>query len=74
MNENKISSTITKLDRPEQSGDWHDKPLRWKVQTGNEVQKFATKKGAELYARIRRKATSDVEACHAFARVELSTF
>ncbi len=70
----KTTSIISRLERPEQSGDWHDKPLRWKVQTNNEVQKFATKKGAELYARIRRKATSDVEACHAFARVELATF
>lgn len=49
--------TITRLERPEHCGDWHDKPLRWVV-TGAEIQKFSTKKDAMLWARSRRKAAS----------------
>jgi hypothetical protein len=38
---------VSRMDKPQASGDWHDKPLRWIV-TGpdSEVQKFATKKDA----------------------------
>lgn len=45
---------IERLQSPEHSGDWHDKPLRWKV-NGPEVQKFATKRDAKLWARFRSK-------------------
>jgi hypothetical protein len=50
---NKI--TVSKLERAEHSGDWHDKPLRWQVAgPGNELQKFPTKRWATFYAKIRR--------------------
>ena len=54
---------ITKLDRPEHYGDWHDKPLKWLVKVSfdigdTETQKFTTKKEAKLYASIRRKSST----------------
>lgn len=49
-----MTSTITKLPHPEHCGDWHDKPLRWAVRTGLELQKFSTKKDALVYKRLRR--------------------
>lgn len=59
--------TISKLNRPEPAGDWHDKPLRWKV-TGpvGEIQKFTTKSDARLYAKLRRKALSFLAALREF--------
>lgn len=58
--------TVSRLDCFERSGDWHDKPLRWRVDgPGAEVQKFSTKKDAERYARLRRKLTL-LEAMRAF--------
>lgn len=51
-----MNITISRLDRPERYGDWHDKPLKWQVLgPATEVQKFSTRKEAELYARLRRK-------------------
>lgn len=59
--------TVSKLDCFERSGDWHDKPIRWRVDgPGAEVQKFSTRKDAELYARLRRKLMQS-EAISAFA-------
>lgn len=59
---------IEKLERPEHQGDWHDKPLKWQaVGPGSEVQKFATKADATLYARIRRKFATQQEAISLFA-------
>lgn len=59
--------TISKLARPVQCGDWHDKPLRWQVAgPGTELQKFQTKAGATLYAKIRRRAASFLEAHAAY--------
>jgi hypothetical protein len=59
--------SIVKLDGPEPCGDWHDKPLRWKVVGPElEIQKFSTKKSAALYVRLRRKAKSQGEAIFAF--------
>lgn len=59
---------ITKLVAPEHHGDWHDKPLRYAVfGPGTEVQKFCTKKDAELYRRIRRRSASLADASRAFA-------
>ena len=52
---------ITRLERPEHAGDWHDRPLKWVV-TGAETQKFSTKKDAEGYAVCRRRASSFNEA------------
>lgn len=52
--------TVSKLDCFERSGDWHDKPLRWRVGgPGAEVQKFSTRKDAEQYARLRRKLSQE---------------
>lgn len=53
----------SRMDKPQASGDWHDKPLRWIVNgPDSEVQQFSTKKDALLYARIRRGAASQQEA------------
>ena len=48
---------ITKLDCPEYYGDWHDKSLRWLVNSKGveEIQKFSTKKDAILWAKLLRK-------------------
>jgi hypothetical protein len=61
-----MKSTITKLPHPEQCGDWHDKPLRWAVRTGTELQKFSTKKEALLYKRLRRLHGSESAAGAAY--------
>lgn len=67
-----IKTAIARLPRPERCGDWHDKPLRWSVtstvpgQEKAEFQKFATRKDAELYARIRRRSASFNEALKAY--------
>ena len=59
---------IVKLDGPEASGDWHDKPLKWKVcGPGSEVQKFSTKKDATEYKSARRDAESQQEAIHNYS-------
>jgi len=51
----KIQITVSKLERAEYSGDWHDKPLKWAaVGPGAELQKFSTRREAESYARLRR--------------------
>ena len=58
---------VTKLVAPEASGDWHDKPLRYAVfGPGAEVQKFCTKKDAQTYRSIRRKAASLRDASREF--------
>lgn len=51
-----IRPRVEKLEHAVRCGDWHDKPLRWRVVTGTEIQKFATKEDALLYARAYRKA------------------
>ena len=50
--------TVRKLERPEHSGDWHDKPLRWIAECVDKVftQKFSTRKDAELWASVARRA------------------
>lgn len=54
--------------RPEASGDWHDKPLRWLVAgPAAEVQKFSTRKDAEKYKSLRRRAASQQIAGRLFA-------
>lgn len=61
------SIVISRLPRPEQSGDWHDKPLKWQAAgPGAELQKFATRKGAELYRKCRRMAGTQAGAFHLF--------
>lgn len=63
----KTICNIEKLKRPEHSGDWHDKPLKWKViGPGKELQKFSTKKEALLYRKIRQNCSSFLEACQQF--------
>lgn len=58
---------IEKLERPEHAGDWHDAPLRWVVKGPlDETQKFSTKEEATVYARIRRRSSTQVEAIHNF--------
>lgn len=61
-----MRSTITKLPHPEPCGDWHDKPMRWAVRTGTELQKFSTKKDAMLYKRLRRLHGSESAATTAY--------
>lgn len=49
--------TVRKLERPEHSGDWHDKPLRWIAECANNplfTQKFSTKKDAMLWVGVAR--------------------
>jgi len=61
--------TITKLDRPEHSGDWHDKPLKWIVSGPSaETQKFSTKSDASNYASRRRRSGTQLEAINAFVQ------
>jgi hypothetical protein len=57
-----MKTRIVKLQRPEHCGDWHDKPLRWAVWFGFELQKFETRANARLYAGIRRRCSTEQEA------------
>lgn len=57
-----IRPRVEKLEHAERFGDWHDKPLRWRVVTGTELQKFATKEDARLYARARRMSVDERSA------------
>ncbi len=60
---------VSRMDKPQASGDWHDKPVRWQVSgPGSEVQKFSSRKDARLYASIRRRAASQKEAGDEFVR------
>lgn len=61
-----MRSTIERLPRPEHSGDWHDKPLRWAVRTGKEYQKFSTQKDARLYRRLRDSSPNEAAATRAY--------
>jgi hypothetical protein len=64
--------TVTKMEKPEQSGDWHDQPVRWQVNgPKTEVQKFSTKADATLYARLRRNSSDFNEASEAYLRANL---
>lgn len=57
---------IEPLPHAEHCGDWHDKPLRWKVTIGPEIQKFSTQKEAKLWVSIRRTSASFTEATRRF--------
>jgi len=51
---------ISKMDRPEPCGDWHDKPSRWIVSgisrsNYGPVQKFSTRDEARHYVSLCRK-------------------
>lgn len=60
---------ITKLDTPLYVGDWHDPPLKWRVQgPGDEVQHFSTKRNAQAYKRIRSECSDIQEAFDRFVR------
>ena len=55
-------------DKPEHYGDWHDKPVRYKVcGPGNELQKFCNKKDARLYKSIRLDSMDANTASRKFA-------
>ena len=44
--------TVERMEAEVYSGDWHDKPLRWKVVGPNyEIQQFSTKADATRYKR-----------------------
>lgn len=61
----KRANESVKIDRikPEQSGDWHDEPLRWAVKgPGEELQKFSTYADAERYQNCRQRAKNQGEA------------
>jgi len=63
----KVTVTVSKLARPQYSGDWHDKPLRWSVDgPRSECQKFSTKQDALQYARIRRRFMDQLDAINAY--------
>ena len=68
MNVNRTPTvTVSRLPRPEHQGDWHDRPARWSVEGPRaELQKFPTRKEAELYARIRRRSTDQWSAINAY--------
>ena len=54
---------IEQFERPKQCGDWHDKPLRWRVfGVGFREQWFATKRESTIYARCLRLASTQKEA------------
>ena len=58
---------ILPLDKPEHAGDWHDKPLRYKVVgPGAEVQKFSTKAESQRWERIRRNSPDFATAFQTF--------
>jgi hypothetical protein len=70
--------TVSRLAHVEHHGDWHDKPTKWqavgpvRADGSTEVQKFATRAGAELYAKCRRNASSERDAHIAFANTALT--
>jgi hypothetical protein len=58
---------VAKLNHAIQAGDWHDAPMRWTVTgPGSEVQHNQTRKGAELYAKIRRNSADQSTAINAY--------
>ena len=59
--------TITKLERPQYHGDWHDKPCRWSVNgPRSECKVFSCKKDALRYKSIRVRHTDQLEAINAY--------
>lgn len=62
--------TISQMPKPEASGDWHDKPLKWLVEgPGEERQKFSTKAWATLYKRCRKASSDANEATRNFCNL-----
>lgn len=62
--------TVSALDVPRHTGDWHDKPARWQaVGPGDELQIFSTKKDALKYATCRRRTDNATDATRAFIRL-----
>lgn len=61
-----MKTEIHKLAKPVHAGDWHDRPLKWAVFFGPEVQQFATKAHARAYAAIRRRSATMGDAIHSY--------
>lgn len=54
---------LQKMDHAEHAGDWHDAPLRYRVNgPGTECQKFSNKKEADKYRVFRRRFATQREA------------
>lgn len=64
----KINFLVARLEHLERSGDWHDKPLKWIAASGEHIftQKFSTRKEAELWVRVSRRAGDFKTAMSAF--------
>ena len=61
--------TVERMETEVYSGDWHDKPLRWKVVGPNyEIQQFSTKADATRYKRIRATSKDFKEASNRYVK------
>lgn len=63
-----MNPTIERLPHAERQGDHHDRPLRWVVRFGTEVQKFPTRLDARLYAAIRSVAPDEPTAIRLYVQ------
>lgn len=60
---------VERMETEVYSGDWHDKPLRWKVVgPAHEIQMFSTKADATRYKRIRAKSKDFKEASNRYVK------
>lgn len=61
---------LEKLDKPVQSGDWHDPALKWTVNgPGAEVQMFYTKVDAQKYKKARKQSKNQNDAIFKWMRM-----
>ncbi len=76
---------VSKLDHPIHDGDWHDKPMHYRVDGPArestipgfigpvwETQNFCTKREAKHYAAIRRRTATQQEAGRLWLDSELA--
>lgn len=65
-----VKITIEQI-KPQASGDWHDKLLKWAVYgpAVGEVQKFSTKKDAQKYKSLRFRSYDQKIAIDKFVRL-----
>jgi len=67
MEDDEMDISVMKLGFEINTGDWHDKPLRWAViGPDGETQNFSTKADAIRYRRIRKKSASFADASREF--------